>query len=395
MPDPAQSETTITGTQGTRAWWLRQLRRVGEPVLENLAAGTLHKNMPIEAAPGLADSKRPVVRLEIVGRLLAGIAPWLELDVKTGEEAELGEKFTRLARKGLAHAVDPASPDAFNFTEGNQPLVDAAFLSYAFLLARESLWCPLDAVTQSRLIASLQATRKIRPGRNNWLLFSAMIETFLAVADAEWQAEPIEEGLSNHESWYKGDGIYGDGPEFHWDYYNSFVIQPFLVVILDRIRRFTDRWEGLRINVGVRAVRYAAVQERMIARDGTYPAIGRSIAYRCGAFHHLAFMVLRRELPAEIKPAQVRRALSAVIHRTLDAPGTFDENGWLRIGLAGYQPALGEAYITTGSLYLASFVFHPLGLPETDPFWTEPDAQWTAEKIWSGVNLPTDHALHD
>jgi hypothetical protein len=36
-----------------------------------------------------------------------------------------------------------------------------------------------------------------------------------------------------------------------------------------------------------RAKRYAAVQERMIGPDGTFPPIGRSLAYRCGAFHLL------------------------------------------------------------------------------------------------------------
>jgi hypothetical protein len=30
--------------------------------------------------------------------------------------------------------------------------------------------------------------------------------------------------LRQHEQWYRGDGIYGDGPEFDWDYYNSFVM---------------------------------------------------------------------------------------------------------------------------------------------------------------------------
>ena len=25
------------------------------------------------------------------------------------------------------------------------------------------------------------------------------------------------------QQWYKGDGVYGDGAMFHWDYYNSFV----------------------------------------------------------------------------------------------------------------------------------------------------------------------------
>lgn len=395
MSDAGLIKPAVSAIPGNREWWLQQIQRVSEPVLANLAANTLRKNMPVEAAfPQYIKDRRTSAHLEAVGRLLAGIAPWLELAEKSGTETDPGQKFSRLACEGLAHAVDSKTPDAFNFSNGAQPLVDASFLAYALLLAPNALWKNLEVVAQKRLIASLQATHMIRPGMNNWLLFSAMIETFLAVAGAEWQAEPIDLALTMHEKWYKGDGAYGDGQEFHWDYYNSFVIQPFLVEILDRIRPVTNRWDGLRENANARAARYAAVQERLIAPDGTYPAIGRSIAYRCGAFHHLAFMALRRELPSEIKPAQVRRALSAVIHRTLDAPETFDENGWLRIGLAGHQPALGEAYISTGSLYLASFAFHPLGLPAGDPFWNAPDEKWTAEKIWSGENLPADHALH-
>ena len=71
-------------------------------------------------------------------------------------------------------------------------------------------------------------------------------------------------------------------------------------------------------------------------------------------------------------PAQARAALDAVIRRTLDAPGTFDADGWLQIGLCGHQPGVGERYISTGSLYLATTAFLPLGLPPDDPFWIGP-----------------------
>src|SRR4029077_9260995 len=107
-----------------------------------------------------------------------------------------------------------------------------------------------------------------------------------------------------------------------------------------------------------------------IAPDGSFPAIGRSIAYRCGAFHLLAQSALRRVLPDGVAPAQARGALTAVIRRTLDAPGTFGAGGWLRAGLWGPQPGIGESYISTGSLYLCSVAFLPLGLPASDSFWS-------------------------
>ena len=132
--------------------------------------------------------------------------------------------------------------------------------------------------------------------------------------------------------------------------------------------------EPLRVRAHRRAVRYAAVLERLIGPDGTFPPLGRSITYRAGAFHLLAQMALQHSLPTGVHPAQVREALTAVLRRTLDAPGTFDPRGFLTIGLTGHQPGLGETYISTASQYLTSAALLPLGLPPHDPFWSDPPA---------------------
>lgn len=168
-----------------------------------------------------------------------------------------------------------------------------------------------------------------------------------------------------------------------------------LVEVLDVVGSEADEWRELRAKAAARLTRFAAVQERMVAPDGSYPVVGRSIAYRCGAMQGLALAALRRQLPAEIAPAQVRGALTAVIRRTLNAPDTEDSHGWLRIGLAGHQPALAEQYISTGSLYLCAAAFLPLGLAPTDAFWCNPAAPTTWERAWSGANLPADHALRN
>jgi hypothetical protein len=152
-------------------------------------------------------------------------------------------------------------------------------------------------------------------------------------------------------------------------------------------------WKTFRGKVRDRLTRWAAIQERLVSPDGSYPVIGRSVAYRCGAFQALALAALRHLLPEEIKPAQARCALTAVIRRTLEAPDAWDANGWLRIGVSGHQPSLGETYISTGSLYLCSVALLPLGLPASDPFWSASTEKTTWEKVWSGVNLPADHAI--
>jgi hypothetical protein len=220
-----------------------------------------------------------------------------------------------------------------------------------------------------------------------------MVETALAMMGEPWHSTPIDYAVRQHQDWYMGDGLYGDGPHFHADYYNSFVIQPMLLDTLHGIGPYSDRWRGLLPDVHARARRYAAIQERLIAPDGTFPAAGRSITYRCGAFHLLALMALRRELPEPLTGAQVRCALTAVMRRLMEAPGTFDADGWLRIGFCGHQPGLGERYISTGSLYLCSTALLPLGLGPADEFWAEPAQDWTSRRIWGGQDMPADHAL--
>jgi hypothetical protein len=390
----AMSSPANTAPADPRPLWSALATRLADPVLTALAARRLKATMPVESAPGV-EGRAAVSHLEALGRLLAGLAPWLELPADASPEGAERARLAALARLALDAATDPASPDLLNFTQGGQPLVDAAFLAQALLRAPKSLWGSLDARVQANVITALKSTRPIPAGENNWKLFATTVEVFLHRAGAGRDNVRLFEGIDKHAAWYVGDGTYGDGPAFHWDYYNAFVIQPMLVEALDIVGQETPELAAFQEQAGRRLTRYAAIQERLIAPDGSYPVLGRSIAYRCGAFQGLALAALRGTLPPEVTPAQSRVALTSVIRRTLETPGTFDEKGWLRIGLAGHQPALGERYISTGSLYLCSFAFLPLGLPATDPFWIAPAEKTTWEKIWCGENLLADHALAD
>jgi hypothetical protein len=349
--------------------------------------------MPVEAPHGNAAERSQYTHLEALGRLLAGISQWLEAGDSNASERELRQRYSNLARQAIAAAVDPSSPDYMNFARGSQPLVDAAFLALAVLRAPTELWEKLNHDTQRKLTEALRSSRVIRPEFNNWLLFSAAVEAFLCHVGESWDSMRVDYAIRQHEEWYKGDGIYGEGPQFHWDYYNSFVIQPMLLAVIETVSKQSKAWESFYPAILTRAKRYAAIQERFIAPDGSYPAIGRSLAYRCGAFHLLATMALRRQLPDGMKPEQARAALTAVIRRTMEARGTFDERGWLTVGFCGHQPSIGEPYISTGSLYLCSTALLPLGLSGADPFWSGPPPPWTSQRIWNGQDIPADHAI--
>lgn len=380
------ASTPIPAVIPARERWRHWAERLATPLLPALAARRLKATMPIEAA--VPENNRPFAHLEGMARLLCGLAPWLELGHDGGD-------WPAVAREAIDAATDPSSPDYVNFTTGTQPLVDAAFLAQALLRAPGALWQPLPARVRANVIAGLKATRAIKPWESNWLLFASMVEAFLHRVGEPRDEARLTYGLRRHAEWYQGDGWYGDGPEFHTDYYNSYVIQPMLVEILDVIAGEGEEWAQFHAKASARLTRFAAIQERLIAPDGSYPVLGRSIPYRAGAFQGLALAALRHALPPALPPAQVRRALTAVLHRTLEAPGTFDAQGWLRLGLAGAQPSLAEHYLSTGSLYLCSTALLPLGLPPTDPFWSAPDTPTTWEKAWSGQDLPADKAHYE
>jgi hypothetical protein len=375
-----------------RAAWVDWVERVAAPVLDSGARGQLLREIPLPQR----ENRRAFAPLEATARVLCGLAPWLESDAAVpAREAALRERFRREARLAIAALVDPASPSRVDFTAAPQVVVDTAFLAQAFLRAPRQLWEPLPAATKVQVVAAFQTARGNEVYFNNWLLFAAVTEAFLNRAGATADAMRIDYALRQHEQWYVGDGFYRDGPEFHFDYYNSIVIQPMLVDLIGTVAAspLARRYPGWSERLLERAQRHAAVLERQISPEGTLPVTGRSLAYRCGVLHGLAQIALLERLPPDVRAAAVRGALTAVITRHLGAPGTFDDRGWLRAGFAGDQPDIAETYITTASLYLCTAAFLPLGLPPENPFWADAPADWTARRAYAGENLPADHAL--
>ena len=387
--DKTDSKQAIqtTGAQD-RATWVKLMWKIAYPVVHNLAENTLRQNMPVESPNGNPKGYDQITHLEAVGRTLAGIAPWLALADDDTEEGKLRKQMRQEVLKGLKNAVDPASPDKLNFTAQAQPIVDAAYLVHAFLRAPKALWEPLDEVTKQRYIESLKALRNRTGAYNNWLIFTGLNESFIAWAGGECDPFRLKIARNKIREWYVGDGWYSDGPSFSMDYYNSYVLNPMYVAMLETMV-LTKRAGQKELDQALqRMIRHAEFCERIIGPDGTYPAFGRSVTYRSAAFQSLADVALREKLPAHLKPAQVRCALTAVHRNLYEGDQNFDQNGWL-----GHQPEAADGYTSTGSLYMATLSFLPLGLPADNPFWTEASENWTSRKAWQGEYLRKDYKV--
>ncbi|MBD8347768.1 DUF2264 domain-containing protein [Dysgonomonas sp. HGC4] len=377
-----------------RTYWTNLLYKISEPVLSNMSRGELVKNMQVEVSPTWDGRRTRVTYMEAFGRLMAGLAPWLNLPEDNTPEGKQRKQLTEWALKSYAHAVDPNSPDYLQWDKEGQALVDAAYVANSFLRAPKQLWEPLDEVTKKRYVEEFKKLRWVDPPYTNWLLFSAMIETFLMSIDEQYDAYRIHSAIRKIEEWYVGDGWYADGEHFAFDYYNSYVIQPMYVEVLEVLvaKKRMVKPETLDI-ARKRMQRYGIILERFISPEATFPVFGRSMTYRMGVFQPLALLSLNLQLPEELSEGQVRNALTSVMKRMFEVKGNFNEKGFLQLGFAGHQPNLADWYTNNGSLYLTSLTFLPLGLPANHSFWTTPAKEWTAQKAWSGEDFPRDHAI--
>ncbi|HWV71467.1 MAG TPA: DUF2264 domain-containing protein [Pseudosphingobacterium sp.] len=377
-----------------RKYWVDLLDRIASPLLSNMSKGTLRKNMDMQVSPIWDNRDIGVGYLEALGRLAVGMAPWLALQDVNTEEAAIQARLKRQLQESIAHGVNPKSPDYLSWNSGSQPLVDAAFLAQSLLKAPEALWEPLSDTTKTQVIYEFKQLRRVKPYESNWLLFAAMIETFLLSIGEEIQEERIDDAITKINEWYKGDGWYGDGPIFSFDYYNSYVIQPMLVDVL-KINVKHGRRQPEEYDLAYKRMqRYAEFLERMVSPEGTYPIFGRSATYRTAIFQPLAQLALEDGLPEWIKPSQVRCAITAV-KRRIFIPESFVNDKWLSLGIVGdKQTGLADSYSNTGSMYLTSLSFLPLGLPEKHLFWSASYEPWTMLKAWKGEPFKKDYHVN-
>lgn len=373
-----------------RAYWVDMLYRIAQPVLSQMAEGKLQQNMTLELSPIWDGRDTRVAYLETFGRLMAGVAPWLNLPDDNSEEGKKRAQIRKWALKSYANGVDPKSPDYLHWNIHSQNLVDAAYLAESFLRC-PSLWQSLDATTQQRYVKEFKSLRTILTPYNNWLLFRAMVEAFLLNVGEEADGYALGVATRKISEWYLSDGFYSDGPEFSLDYYNSYVIHPMFIEVLE-VMEPKGLYAPVKKELALRRMqRFNQLIERLISPEGTFPAIGRSATYRMGAFQSLAMSAWKYGLPEGMTNGQVRHALTTVMKNMFGVEGNFNKEGFLQLGFAGHQPDLADYYTNNGSLYMTSLVFLPLGLPESHPFWSDPAEDWTSRKAWSGRPFRKDY----
>lgn len=352
----------------THKFWKNTLFKIIDPVLDGFANKTIKKTFDIKYSPlnTTHNNVHNVVFIELFCRTMLGISTCFNIL----EDYQI---------EWIIKSFNNCFSGYIKWECKQQILVEMANLSLAFIRCPR-LWDLIDTDTRENILSVMKnAITEYEPYNNNWLLFTCTINIFLHKQNKITSLHNINDILDKFDKdFYIGDGWYKDGDIFHMDYYNSYVILPFLLDIYKELND-TTKYDL----IVKRIQRQSEFLERLISPIGTYPLFGRSMVYRTAIFHALVYSSYLNILPSTISYAQVRCGLTSVIENTFSNEDNYTENGFLTLGFSDNQPELVDWYSNSGSVYFCLLVFIPLGLSDQHKFWSESDKKWTQYNAWN------------
>ncbi len=382
--------------------WLSLLLQITNPVINGFINKDIKSIFPIHFSAHLSknDKRRnqtEIVFIELFCRTLLGISILFQ-----SEESIIKDNINDLFQNVLfmINTTFSGYLDFYHSSIDHQIIVEMANCALAFIRA-PYLWNSLNPLIKNNILNIMYySITKFKPHMNNWLLFEALIEIFLYKNQKIKVLNKTLFNLQVIESFYVGDGWYKDGTIFHMDFYNSYVILPFLITIYNELYVINYQnqnivYKNLYQKTLLKIQRQSEFLERLIASDGSFPIFGRSAVYRSAIFHALVTNVYISELPNTLSYGQVRAGLNAVIQNMFqnEKIKIVDEHGFLTFGFSGFQHELADEYSNSGSIYFALLIFMPLGLNEKHLFWSSNSEDWSQKKLYNGNGINRDKSI--
>ena len=283
---------------------------------------------------------------------------------------DLGEFY----RRGIVSGTDRSSDEYWGGIKSfSQTIVEAASLALNLYLARTSVWDAFSPDEQRQVASYLLAVGRCKTYRNNWMLFRAIIHAVLKRFEMPYDESAMRRLIKRSAALYVGDGWYSDGRERCFDYYNAWVMHPYLLFWCDinpdtepgffglcreRTRIFTDHYR------------------HFFAPDGSFPAYGRSLIYRSAVVS--VFPVAEYYSCSALQPGEARRICSGNVKYFWDK-GAVDKQGFLTLGFHRPLPELSEYYSGTQSPLWANKAWWTFLLPPSHRFWTDQEVPLPVE----------------
>ncbi len=385
-----------------RKKWLSLLLQIVNPVIYGFVNKNIKSIFPIHFSAHLPkDDKRrnqtEIVFIELFCRTLLGISILFQ-----NEEFIMKDHLQVLFQNTIFMINHTFSGylDFYHSSIDHQLIVEMANCALSFIRS-PYLWNSLQPLIKNNILNVMYySITKFKPHMNNWLLFEALIEIFLY---KNQKIKVLNKPLLNVrviESYYIGDSWYKDGTIFHMDFYNSYVILPFLITIYQELYLLNYQNNGILFKnlyqkTLLKIQRQSEFLERLIGSDGSFPIFGRSAVYRTAVFHTLVTTIYILGLPNTLSYGQVRAGLNAVIENMFqnEKIKIVDKHGFLTFGFSGFQPEMADEYSNSGSIYFALLIFMPLGLDENRIFWNSNEEDWSQKKLYNGNGINRDKSI--
>ncbi|MEU0562398.1 DUF2264 domain-containing protein [Dactylosporangium sp. NPDC006015] len=257
----------------------------------------------------------------------------------------------------------------------DQAKVEAASIALGLHLSRPWIWDRLDDAGRERIAGWLGTVVGQAYPPINWVWFQLTVEAFLRGAGGDWSEADIHSGLAAHESLYRGDGWYADGPERSYDHYNGWALHTFPLLWADLAGDLCP--EHLRQAWRERLRRFLGDAVHLVGADGSPLLQGRSLIYRFGAAAPFWMGAVTGATP--LSPGATRRACSGIL-RHFHQHGVPGRRGLLTLGWHREWPAMAQSYSGPGSPYWAVKGMLGLLLPADHPVWTDVEEPLPVER---------------
>ncbi|TDC23151.1 DUF2264 domain-containing protein, partial [Kribbella albertanoniae] len=293
-----------------------------------------------------------------------------------GEEGKDPHDLAGWYASGLRSGTDPASPHAWPRPDQlGQAKVEACSIALGLHLSRPWLWDLLDDRDRAQIVAWLATVVGEQYPPINWVWFQIVVETFLKSVGGPWSSDDIESGLAVHESLYRGNGWYADGPERAFDHYNGWALHvyPLLWASMDPGLSSVELQTAWRDRLSA----FLDSTVHLIGANGSPLVQGRSLTYRFAAAAPLWMGAITGA--TSVTPGVLRRASSGILKHFLDHDVP-DQRGLLTLGWYGEWPAIAQSYSGPGSPYWAVKGMLGLMLPANHPVWTAAEEPLPVER---------------
>lgn len=302
-------------------------------------------------------------RMEAFARPLWGLIPFW---AGGGTHKEFEEIYI----KGVAQGTNKNGMEYWgDCRDYDQKFVEMAALAYGLMFAPEKLWEPLSDDEKQNFAQWLYQINDHNIPQSNWLFFRVLVNIALKKNGMKYSQEHLENDLDTIETFYLGDGWYGDGIKNagngQKDYYIAFAIH-FYSLIYAKIMENEDPDRSEKFKQ--RAYKFAQDYIYWFSDSGAAVPYGRSQTYRFAQISFWGACII-----SGVKPFSLDVMKGIIVRNLLywfENNDIFDNAHILNVGYKYNQYTMAENYNSPGSPYWGMKAFVFMMLPDNDEFWS-------------------------